>query len=102
MVFEEKLRNSVVHPWNESSCTSGGVVPYNADPREVVRLEYFTRITGDEPMKRAIRISVLMVGLVGTFLVATAPQVPAADGGPILVCPPGDKHCQVNLPLINS
>jgi len=53
-------------------------------------------------MKRAIRISVLMVGLVGTFLVAAAPQVPAADGGPILVCPPHDKHCQVNLPLMNS
>jgi hypothetical protein len=53
-------------------------------------------------MKRAIRISILVVGLVGTFLVATVPQVPAADGGPILVCPPNDKHCQVNLPLTNS
>jgi hypothetical protein len=53
-------------------------------------------------MRRAIRISILMVGLVGTFLVATVPQVPAADGGPILVCPPGDKHCQINLPPMNS
>ncbi len=49
-------------------------------------------------MKRAIRISILMMGVMGTFLGATVQQVPAADGGPILLCPPGDKHCQVNLP----
>jgi hypothetical protein len=53
-------------------------------------------------MKPAIRIAILVVGLVGTFLVATVPQVPAADGGPILVCPPGDKRCQVNLPLMST
>jgi hypothetical protein len=49
-------------------------------------------------MKRAIRISILMVGVMGTFLGATVQQVPAADGGPILLCPPGDKNCKVNLP----
>ena len=49
-------------------------------------------------MKRAIRISILTVGLVGTFLVAAVPQVPTADGGPILVCPPSDKSCHENLP----
>ena len=49
-------------------------------------------------MKQVIRISILMVGLVGTFIVATVPEVPAADGGPIIVCPPGDKNCQINLP----
>lgn len=53
-------------------------------------------------MKLAIRTLLLTLGLVGTFLVATVPQVPAADGGPIFVCPPGDKHCQVNLPPMNS
>jgi hypothetical protein len=53
-------------------------------------------------MKRAIGISILMAGLVGTFLVATVPPVPAADGGPILVCPPGARYCQVNLPPMNS
>ena len=53
-------------------------------------------------MKRAIRVLILMVGLVGTYLVATVPQVPAADGGPILVCPPGAKYCQINLPPMNS
>jgi hypothetical protein len=52
-------------------------------------------------MKRAIRIAVLIVGLVGTFIVAAVPTVPAADGGPIFVCPPG-HHCQANLPPIVS
>lgn len=49
-------------------------------------------------MKRTIRIAVLIVGLVGTFLVAAAPQVPAADGGPLLLCPPRSTHCQSTLP----
>jgi len=57
-----------------------------------------TRILGDEPMKRAIRMAILTVGLVGTFLGATVQQVPAADGGPILVCPPKSQNCQTNLP----
>jgi hypothetical protein len=38
-------------------------------------------------MKRAIRISILMLGLVGTYLAAAVPQVPALDGGPIIMCP---------------
>jgi hypothetical protein len=50
-------------------------------------------------MKQAIRMSILMAGLVGIFLGATVQQVPAADGGPILVCPPRDKTCKPNLPL---
>ncbi len=39
-------------------------------------------------MKDAIRISVLMLGLVGTYMAAAVPQVPAPDGGPIITCPP--------------
>lgn len=39
-------------------------------------------------MKRTIRISVLMLGLVGMYVAAAIPQVPAQDGGPILLCPP--------------
>jgi len=39
-------------------------------------------------MKQAIRISILMLGLVGTYVAAAVPQVPAPDGGPILTCPP--------------
>jgi hypothetical protein len=54
---------------------------------------------GDEPMKRAVRIVILMTGLVGTFVAATVQQVPAADGGPILLCPPKTPNCQTGLPL---
>ena len=67
-----------------------------------VKCPFFEALSADskrrQPMKRAIRISILMVGLVGTFVAAAVQQVPAADGGPILVCPPGDKHCKPNLP----
>jgi hypothetical protein len=49
-------------------------------------------------MKRAIRISILMLGLVGTYVAAAVQQVPAPDGGPILVCPPKSPNCQINLP----
>jgi hypothetical protein len=38
-------------------------------------------------MKQAVRISILMCGLVGTYVAAAVPQVPAPDGGPILTCP---------------
>jgi len=43
-------------------------------------------------MKRAIRIAILMVGLVGTFIAASVQQVPAQDGGPLPLCPPR-MHC---------
>jgi hypothetical protein len=49
-------------------------------------------------MKRAIRISILMTGLVGTYVAAAVQQVPAPDGGPIFVCPPNQKNCPINLP----
>ena len=39
-------------------------------------------------MKRTLRISILMLGLVGTYVAAAVPQVPALDGGPIPLCPP--------------
>lgn len=38
-------------------------------------------------MKHAVRISILMFGIVGTYLVAAVPQVPALDGGPIITHP---------------
>ena len=50
--------------------------------------------------KRAIRIAILIAGLVGTFLAANEQLVPDADGGPIFVCPPG-HNCQANLPPIS-
>jgi hypothetical protein len=49
-------------------------------------------------MKRAIRIAILTVGLVGTFVAAAVQLVPAMDGGPILLCPPHDKHCKPDVP----
>ena len=39
-------------------------------------------------MKLAIRTSILMLGLVGTYVAAAVPQVPALDGGSIPLCPP--------------
>jgi hypothetical protein len=49
-------------------------------------------------MKRTIRIAILIVGLVGTFMAAAVPQVPAADGGPLILCPPRQANCQSSLP----
>jgi hypothetical protein len=49
-------------------------------------------------MKPAIRISILMLVVVGTYIAAAVQQVAAFDGGPILVCPPKQTNCQMNLP----
>lgn len=49
-------------------------------------------------MKRAIRIAILMVGIVGTFVAAAVQQVPAMDGGPMPMCPPPAKSCPTQLP----
>ena len=51
-------------------------------------------------MKRAIRIAILMVGLVGTFIAAAVQQVPAQDGGPLILCPPRQSSCQSTLPTL--
>ena len=40
-------------------------------------------------MKQIVRISVLVFGLLGTYLSVAIPQVPAPDGGPIITCPSG-------------
>jgi hypothetical protein len=48
-------------------------------------------------MKRAIRIAVLILGLVCTYIAAAVPQVPAADGGP-LMCGVGGGPCKPLLP----
>lgn len=44
-------------------------------------------------MKRTIRIAILIVGIVGTFRVASVKPVPAADGGPIYTCPQHVPKC---------
>ncbi|HEX3819783.1 MAG TPA: hypothetical protein VHW45_05610 [Candidatus Sulfotelmatobacter sp.] len=49
-------------------------------------------------MKRTLRIGILMVGLVGTFIAAAVQQVPASDGGPLILCPPTQQGCRSTLP----
>lgn len=39
-------------------------------------------------MKNAIRLVVLMLGLVTTYVALAAPMLPAPDGGPIPTCNP--------------
>ena len=51
-------------------------------------------------MKRAIRIAILTVGTVGTFVAAAVQPVPAEDGGPILLCPPGSTKCKPDIPMM--
>ena len=41
-------------------------------------------------MKRAVRMLILMVGLVCTYVAVAAPVLPVPDGGPIPVC----IHCR--------
>jgi len=52
-----------------------------------------------KPMKHVVRISILMCGLVGTYVAAAVPQVPAPDGGPIFVCPPQQQLQGKCVPL---
>ncbi|MHB8216905.1 MAG: hypothetical protein ACYDDS_12585 [Candidatus Sulfotelmatobacter sp.] len=42
-------------------------------------------------MKHAIRIAILMFGLVGMYASAAVPQVPAPDGGMIPTHPPQQR-----------
>lgn len=44
-------------------------------------------------MKNAIRLVVLMLGLVTTYVAVAAPVLPAPDGGPIPLCGPKSKSC---------
>ena len=48
--------------------------------------------------KLAIRIAILTVGMFGTFVAASVQPVPAADGGPLILCPPKSANCQSTLP----
>ncbi|HXY51417.1 MAG TPA: hypothetical protein VEI01_18350 [Terriglobales bacterium] len=43
-------------------------------------------------MKRAVRMFVLMLGMVSTYVVAAAPGIPAPDGGPLPTCIPGPHN----------
>lgn len=48
--------------------------------------------------KLAIRIAILTVAMVGTFIAASFQPISAADGGPLILCPPKQKGCQSTLP----
>ena len=47
--------------------------------------------------KLAIRIAILTVGMVGTFIAASFQPISISDGGPIILCPQKDKKA-CNLP----
>jgi hypothetical protein len=51
--------------------------------------------------KLAIRIAILTVGMVGTFIAASFQPISAADGGPLLLCPPRQPNCSTTLPPIS-
>jgi hypothetical protein len=52
--------------------------------------------------KLAIRIAILAVGMVGTFIAASVQPISmTADGGPILLCPPKTPNCSGSLPPIS-
>ncbi len=48
--------------------------------------------------KLAIRIAILTAVMVGTFMAASIQQVPLADGGPLILCPPKTPNCSTTLP----
>jgi hypothetical protein len=63
-------------------------MPYNSRPRHYALFLGQLGRGRSKPMKHAVRTSILMLGLVGTYVAVAVPQVPAPDGGPILTCPP--------------
>ena len=46
-----------------------------------------------KPMKRAVRMLVLMLGFVSTYMVAAVPRIPVLESGPIPMCPPRNPNC---------
>jgi hypothetical protein len=51
--------------------------------------------------KLAIRIAILALGMVVTFVAASVQPVSASDGGPLILCPPKTANCQTTLPPAN-
>lgn len=52
--------------------------------------------------KLAVRIAVLTVVMVGTFMAAAFQPIPSADGGPLILCPPRSTNCSTTLPTLHS
>jgi len=54
-------------------------------------------------VKLAVRIAILTVGMIGTFIAASVqPPIPTADGGPLILCPPKQPNCSTTLPTLRS
>lgn len=51
--------------------------------------------------KLAVRIAILAVAMVGTFIAATVQPISAADGGPLILCPPKQPNCSTTLPPLS-
>ena len=51
--------------------------------------------------KLAIRIAILALGMVVTFVAASVQPVSASDGGPLILCPPKTSTCSTTLPPAN-
>ena len=51
--------------------------------------------------KLAVRIAILVVGMIGTFIAASTQPISLADGGPIFTCPPKTSTCQTDLPPLS-
>jgi hypothetical protein len=52
--------------------------------------------------KLVTKIAILTIVMIGTFVAASIQPVPAADGGPLLLCPPKSTSCQSSLPTLRS
>ena len=48
--------------------------------------------------KLAIRVAVLVVAMVGTFIAGNFQPVSAADGGPLILCPPRQQVARAPCP----
>lgn len=44
-------------------------------------------------MKRAVRLLIVVVGLIGAYVTVAAPVLQAFDGGPIPMCNPENPKC---------
>jgi len=49
----------------------------------------------------AIKIAVLTVVMVGTFMAASFQPISAADGGPLILCPPKQNGCETTIPPLS-
>jgi len=68
--------------YNSRHSEDGALDHPPADPKEKV-----------DPMKRAVRAFLLLVGLVGTLAYAAVVPSAPTPGGPIPLCPPRIPNC---------